>query len=62
MSHQCYLLPTTAEVVLMGEFGPGIVVFRHYDRVGPILNFENPPDIPLHISGRLPGRDYDVQV
>ena len=59
------LLPfsTTAQVetVLMGDFGPGIVVFRHYDRVGPNLNFENPPDILFHVGGRIPGRD-NVQV
>ena len=52
---------TTAETVLMGEFGPGIVVFRHYDRVGSNLHFENPPDILFHIGGRFPGRD-NVQV
>ena len=61
MRHQYYLLSITAETVLMGEFGPGIVVFRHYDRAGPSLDFKNPPNILLHVVGRLPGT-HNVQV
>lgn len=61
MRHHFYFLSITAETVLLGEFGPGIVVFRHYDRVGPHLNFENSSDILLHIGSLLPERD-NVQV
>ena len=53
---ECYLLSIIAKTttVSVGEFGPGIVVFRQYNRVGPDLNFENPPNVPLHIGARLP--------